>query len=76
MCYCHFVEGHLSYHLSDYTLQIFSETDLQNTGRLQIQFNEMWGRICSDQWTDLDALVACKTLGYTNGEVRVDKNYV
>ncbi len=60
--------------VADYTTRIYSEVDLRHTGRLQIQFNELWGRICSDTWDDNDALVACRSLGFDNGQVRVESN--
>ncbi len=60
----------LAYHFrSDYDQQIQQESDVENTGRLQIKFNNVWGRVCSDGWDDADALVACKAMGYQNGEV-------
>ena len=34
-------------------------------GRVEICFSETWGAICDDGWDDLDANVACTSLGYS-----------
>jgi hypothetical protein len=36
-------------------------------GRLEIFHNGMWGTICDDSFTDTNATVACRQLGYTSG---------
>jgi Scavenger receptor cysteine-rich domain len=33
-------------------------------GRLQVKHNGVWGSICNDAFNDIDAQVACFTLGY------------
>ena len=35
-----------------------------NEGRVEICRNNIWGTICSTNWTDFDASIACRQLGY------------
>ena len=38
-------------------------------GRLEIRYDGQWGTICDDYWTDVEADVACRALGYPKGSV-------
>ena len=38
-------------------------------GRLEVFHNDMWGTVCSDNFDDLDADVACRQMGYRTGVV-------
>ena len=42
-----------------------------NEGRLQIYYNNEWGTVCDDHWTNYEATVVCKSLGYPG----VDSNH-
>ena len=36
----------------------------QYDGRVEICFNEVWGTVCDDLWSSVDAGVACRELGF------------
>ena len=33
-------------------------------GRLEVCYSEVWGRVCDSSWSNLEASVVCKQLGY------------
>ena len=36
-----------------------------NEGRIEICSNNVWGTICDDYWSNTDASVACRKLGFS-----------
>ncbi|XP_019856293.1 PREDICTED: neurotrypsin-like [Amphimedon queenslandica] len=40
-------------------------SDYSNFGRLEVYCNGQWGTVCEDTFTEIDARVACRQLGYS-----------
>ncbi|XP_067928280.1 deleted in malignant brain tumors 1 protein-like isoform X2 [Watersipora subatra] len=43
-----------------------SSRGLNNEGRLLVKHNNVWGTVCNELWSNEDALVICRQLGYSN----------
>ena len=40
----------------------------ETSGPVEVCVNKRWATLCYDGWSDVDATVACRQLGYTSGE--------
>ncbi|GAB1603362.1 scavenger receptor cysteine-rich type 1 protein M130-like, partial [Argonauta hians] len=45
------------------------------SGNVEIDFNNQWGSICDNGWTDKEAHVVCRMLGYSDGVAFVNSNF-
>ena len=53
--------------IADGTLRLVDGAS-EREGRLEVFHNGQWGTICDDYWTDVEARVACRQLGFTGLE--------
>ena len=54
---------------NDTDIRLVNGTD-QYEGRVEICFDNIWGTICDDSWSQNDGNVACQQLGYgTTGNI-------
>ena len=40
------------------------------SGPLEVCVNKRWATLCSNGWSDVDASVACRQLGYDSGKCK------
>ena len=54
-------------YLAEYKVE-FHDDQSEYTGAVKVTYRGTEGRICSDDWDNTDARVACRELGFQDGE--------
>ena len=56
------IKTYLSASFINYNIRLVGNST--NQGRVEVQYNGVWGTVCDDDWSDENAQVVCRMLGF------------
>ena len=63
----HFLAVNIHFSCSDGDIRLRGGTS--SSGRVEVCYNNVWGTVCDDGWSSVDARVACRQLGFSSNGI-------